>query len=186
TSGFLEGLALAADWLEQDLVDGCVVVGAEETDWPILNAFHLFSPRVICSEGAGALYVSNRQSVDGPGAVELTGITAPHHYSSKTEKLAATKHLRDDLTPLASGASLLCDSRVGLKSYDKSDDTVWSDWSGARMSPKTILGEGLMAGSAWQCVAAIDALKQNAARNALVSIAGCLQQAVGACFAQGN
>ncbi len=184
TSGFLEGLALAADWLDQDLVDGCVVVGAEEIDWPILDAFHLFSPRVVCSEGAGALYVSNRQRVEGSSAVELTGITDPHLYSNQAEKLGATKHVRADLMPLASEASLLCDSRVGLKNYDKSDDAVWSDWSQPRISPKTVLGEGMMAGSAWQCVAAVDALKQNTANNALVSIGGCLQQAVGACFVQ--
>lgn len=183
TGGFLEGIALATEWLNNELVDGCVVVGAEEMDWPTLDAYHLFAPRVICSEGAGALYLSNKQPVDG-SAVELTAITDPHVYSNKAEKIQATNQVRADLTSVASGASFLCDSRVGLQSYDRCDDSVWHDWSQARVSPKTILGEGLMAGSAWQCVAAVDAVRQDTATAALVSISGCLQQAVGACFAR--
>jgi len=181
SSGFLEGLALAADWLEKDLVDGCVVVGSEEIDWPILDAFHLFSPHVICSEGAGALYLSNRSVTDD--AVELTAVSDPHFYSNKSQKIEATKSVRADLIQVGN-AALLCDSRVGIENYDAPENATWSDWSNARLSPKTILGEGMMAGSAWQCVASVDALKQNVARSALVSISGCLHQAVGACFAK--
>jgi 3-oxoacyl-(acyl-carrier-protein) synthase len=178
TSGFLEAVALAADWLEKDLVDGCVVVGAEEMDWPTLDAFHLFSPRVICSEGAGALYVSNRAS-----AVELIAITDPYVYANKPQKIAAAKSVRSDLTKQLAPNSLLCDSQVGVRRYDASEAEVWGDWSNPRISPKTILGEGMMASSAWQCVAAVDALRQAQIDSAIVSISGCLQQAVGASFA---
>jgi hypothetical protein len=177
TSAFLEGIALAADWLERDLVDGCVVVGAEEVDWPVLDSFHLFSKRVVCSEGAGAVYLSNRDS-----SVEVSAITDPEFYSDKKGKIEATKTVRANLTKCISESSILCDSRVGVFNYDKPDEATWRDWSVKRISPKTILGEGLMAGSAWQCVAAIDALRQGAATSAIVSISGCLQQAVGACF----
>ncbi len=180
TSGFLEGIALAADWLEKDLVDGCVVIGSEEIDWPILDAFHLFSHSLICSEGAGALYLSNRKPTDR--VVELTAITDPHFYSNKSQKADAIKQVRAQLTDPGAAASLLCDSRVGCKNYDAPENGVWRDWSNTRLSPKTILGEGMMAGAAWQCVAAIDSLRQTKTDSAIVSISGCLQQAVGACF----
>jgi hypothetical protein len=39
-----------------------------------------------------------------------------------------------------------------------------------------------MAASAWQCVAAVDALRRGAAREALVNVAGCNQQVIGAKF----
>ncbi|MDB6056709.1 MAG: kas 1 [Verrucomicrobiales bacterium] len=182
TSGYLEGIALASDWLEKDLVDSCVVIGSEEIDWPILDAFHLFSHSLVCSEGAGALYLSNRKSTEQ--TIELTAITDPHFYSNKSQKTDAIKNVRSDLASIASASSLLCDSRVDCKHFDAPEDTVWRDWSTSRLSPKTILGEGMMAGAAWQCVAAIDALRQTQTTSAVVSISGCLQQAVGASFAR--
>ncbi len=182
TSGFLDGLALAADWLEDGFVDGCVVVGAEEIDWPTADAFRLFSRRIVCSEGAGAVYLSNRESRDSD-TIELAAITDAQIYSDKRSKVAASKNVRSELNQF-SNASLLCDSRTGIKPYDLADEKTWSDWGSARLSPKTILGEGMMAGAAWQCVAAVDALRQGVAGQALVAISGCLQQAGGACFAR--
>src|SRR5881394_484254 len=55
---FLLGLVLAAEWLEEELVDGCLVVGAEELDWLTADAFLLFTRQVVVSEGAGALYLT--------------------------------------------------------------------------------------------------------------------------------
>jgi hypothetical protein len=39
-----------------------------------------------------------------------------------------------------------------------------------------------MAAAAWQCAAAVDALRQKRSTVALVSSAGSHQQAIGACF----
>jgi hypothetical protein len=180
SSAFLEGIAMAAEWLDNGIVDGCVVVGAEEIDWPTLDSFKLFSPGVICSEGAGAVYVSSRPT---ESAVEIAAITEPHFYSDKKGKVQATKSVRAELSHKSADA-LLCDSRVGVSSFDVPDTTAWHDWSGQRLSPKTLLGEGMMAGAGWQCVAAIDSIRQGAAASAVVSISGCLQQAVGASFAR--
>ena len=180
SSAFLEGIALAAGWLEDGVVDGCIVVGAEEIDWPTLDAFKLFSARVPCSEGAGAIYVSLRPS---DSAVEVVSITDPYVYCDKLGRAHATKCVRADLSA-PSRKTLLCDARAGSDRYDAADTAAWRDWSGLRISPKTILGEAMMASGAWQCVAAIDAVRQKVADSALVSISGCLQQAVGACFAR--
>jgi len=50
------------------------------------------------------------------------------------------------------------------------------------LSPKVVLGEGLAAASAWQCVAAIDALRQQRFSAASISVVGCNEQAIGAHF----
>ena len=42
---FLQGLALAANWLLEDRVDACLVAGGEECDWLTSTAFHLFPAR---------------------------------------------------------------------------------------------------------------------------------------------
>src|SRR5213592_5210520 len=56
-AAFLQGLALAADWLVSERVEGCLVVGAEETDWLTTDAFRRFQRKLILSDGAGAVYV---------------------------------------------------------------------------------------------------------------------------------
>src|SRR6266516_423411 len=54
---FLQGLAMAGDWLLAGRVDGCLVVGAEEIDWLTADAYGLFARKIILSDGAGAVYV---------------------------------------------------------------------------------------------------------------------------------
>src|SRR2546426_11104 len=55
---FLQGLALAADWLCNGQVERCLVVGAEESEWLAVDAFRLSAPAIVLSEGAGAIYLS--------------------------------------------------------------------------------------------------------------------------------
>jgi len=66
---------------------------------------------------------------------------------------------------------------------DGPEAAAWRDWNASRISPKRILGEGLMAASAWQCVAAVAALAEKKYAAANVSVVGCNQQAIGAHFA---
>jgi hypothetical protein len=77
---------------------------------------------------------------------------------------------------------LLCDGLIGVERADRDEQTAWRDWRGSRLSPKKILGEGLMAGAAWQCVAALDALARNQYAAANVSVVGCNEQAIAAQF----
>ena len=39
---FLQGLAVAAQWLDDGVADACVVIGAEESDWTAADALRLF------------------------------------------------------------------------------------------------------------------------------------------------
>jgi 3-oxoacyl-(acyl-carrier-protein) synthase len=171
---FLQGLVLAAQWLASGAVDGCLVVGAEESDWITADSFRLFARRMTLSEGAGAVYL-RRQS---PGAVELAAVTDAFLFTQQCDRSQAAARMRAQL-PVA---PLLVDGTQDLPRYDRAENAAWADWSSERLHPKTLLGEGLMAAAAWQCVTAIDALQQGRAGSALISVVGCNQQAIGAQF----
>ncbi|MDB6067124.1 MAG: Beta-ketoacyl synthase [Pedosphaera sp.] len=176
---FLQGIALATNWLIDDHIDACLVLGGEECDWLTSDAFHLFSRRLILSDGAGALYL--KKTSDAGATAELQCVTDPHLFSSRQGRVKAAQHLRAEL-PSCAPDHLLSDGLLNLAGLDAAEAGAWQDWNSARLSPKVLLGEGLMAAAAWQCVLAIDALKQNSYHAASVSVVGCNQQAIGAHF----
>ena len=176
---FLQGLALAADWLHAGRVDSCLVVGAEELDWLIAEAFDLFHSDGTVSEGAGAVYLARQNP--GEAAARLQAITQPHLFSARADRARAAQNARAELG-LAAGPELLCDSIQGLGYLDKDEENAWSGWQGLRWSPKSVLGEGFMAASAWQCVAAAGALSRGLCQSAAVSVVGYNQQAIAARF----
>jgi hypothetical protein len=176
---FVQGLALAADWLESERVEGCLVVGAEELDWLIAEAFDLFNPGGKISEGAGALYLS--RGTAGQASVHLQAITQSHLFSSPQTRAGAAVKARQELGD-GVGAALLCDGIQGVRRLDEDENAAWSGWRGERWSPKLSLGEGFMAASAWQCVAAAGALSRGLCTSANVSVVGYNQQAIGARF----
>ena len=215
---FLQGLALGADWLLDDRVNACLVIGAEEIDWLTADAYRLFARKIVLSDGAGALYLRRRQppnsassqqgsrrsegsgrfpSREGSGmglaaltpmpessattSVRLHSVTESHLFLQGQTRAEAAQGMRAEL-PAGKAEFLLCDGTQGLRKLDAAELAAWSDWPGARLSPKKILGEGLAAAAAWQCVAAADALRQNQHPAATVSVVGCNQQAIGAHF----
>jgi 3-oxoacyl-(acyl-carrier-protein) synthase len=176
---FLQGLALAADWLLEGRVDGCLVIGAEELDWLVVQAFELFDPEGIASEGAGALYL--RREDEPSSAIELEAVTNSHLFSNKRSRAQSALQARAELGPEPTD-SLLCDGTQDLPRSDEEENVAWKDWRGSRSSPKRLCGEAFMAASAWQCVTAADALSQGHYSTAHVSVVGCNQQAIAARF----
>jgi 3-oxoacyl-(acyl-carrier-protein) synthase len=177
---FVQGLALGAQWLSQGVVDGCLVIGSEEMDWLTADAFRMFSRRLILSEGAGALYL-RRESPEGPG-VELVAITDAHLFSDRLSRADAVQRTAVQLRSDNNREALLCDGLQDVPYLDRGEAEAWRDWTGPRLSPKKVLGEGLMAAAAWQCVAAVDALNRGIPNEALVNVAGCNQQVIGVRF----
>jgi 3-oxoacyl-(acyl-carrier-protein) synthase len=178
---FLQALALAAGWLLDGRVDSCLVVGAEELDWLTADAYRRFSRGVVCGEGAGAVYLSCQPPPAGKAKTELIEISSPRMYLNGMSRVQAIREMRSELPPIATGG-LLCDSLAGWPARDRAETEAWSDWKGARLSPKQVLGESLMAAGAWQCVAALDRLRHGRHPSAIISITGSHQQAIGACF----
>ena len=77
---------------------------------------------------------------------------------------------------------MLFDSQCGSRRTDEPEAAAWADWQGPRFSVKSLLGEGLGAGSGWQCVTAAGWLAAGRAERAIVSAVGSNQQAIGALF----
>src|SRR5262249_53314131 len=176
---YLQGIALGADWLMDGRVDGCVVIGAEETDWLTADAMRLYSRNAVMSAGAGALYL--RRDCPQKPAVRLKAITERAVFGENQSQAQAARSARAQLGPQRSGQCLY-DGVQGVAHLDRAEALAWQDWTGPRISVKRILGEGLMAAAAWQCVAAVDALQQNKFRSAVVSVVGANEQAIAAEF----
>jgi hypothetical protein len=179
---FLQGLALAADWIVTGRVDACLVIGAEELDWLVAQAFELFDPQGIVSEGAGALYLHRNGKLAAP--VELQAITNSYPFANYQERATAAFKVRKEMGPQPNNG-LLCDGTQAVPRLDSHEESAWNSWTGARMSPKRICGEGFMAAAAWQCVIAADSIAAGRYETAQVSIVGCNQQAIAARFGKG-
>jgi len=181
-SSFLQGMSLAAQWLEEDRIDACFLVGAEETNWITADALWHLDRTASISAGAGALCLCRE-----PGwsmGVELAAITDAHTYSAKNNRTRAAGSMRAQLNgiPGHGETELLCDGLGDSSRNNAPEIAAWRDWTGPRISPRRILGEGLMAAAAWQCVAACDALANRRFTTANVSLVGFNQQAIGAKF----
>jgi hypothetical protein len=178
-SAFLQGVALGAGWLAENRVDACLVFGAEETNWIIADALRLLDRQAIVAAGAGALCLCRDHKLSA--GAELAAITDAHTYSAQLGRAQAAHDMRRQLGG-HSPQELLADGLGNNPRADAAECAAWSDWRGARISPKRVLGEGLMAAAAWQCVAACDAVGGGRFAAATVSLVGSNQQAVGARF----
>jgi len=182
-SAFLQGLALGAQWLEENRVDACLVIGTEETNWIIADALRHLDRSAIAAAGAGALCLCREANLSV--GVELAAITDAHTFSARHSRAQAAQAMRRQLGNNSS-SELLCDSLGNRPRTDAAECAAWSDWAGARVSAKKILGEGMMAAAAWQCVAACDAVAEKKFTAANVSLIGANAQAIGARFVAGR
>jgi hypothetical protein len=183
SSAFLQGVALGVQWLQEDRVDACIVIGAEENHWLLADALWHLEHSAVISNGAGALCFCREP--EKAAGVELAAITDAHPYSARQSRMQAAQNMRGQLGAW-SALELICDGLGDSPRADAPEAAAWRDWTGPRLSPKRILGEGLMAASAWQCVAACDAVAAGRYATAAVSVVGSNQQAIGARFAHAN
>jgi len=171
---FLQGVAIAAQWLTDGKVDACLVIGAEETDWIVADAMKLFRRKTIHGAGAGAILFKKDS---GSGAIaELTVITDSFPFTQSQSRFETARRMRAHLPSCAPNELLCCGEQ------DAAENAAWKDWAGARLAPKAILGEAFVAFAAWQCVAACESIRQAEFTAANISVVGVNQQAVGARF----
>jgi 3-oxoacyl-(acyl-carrier-protein) synthase len=175
---FLTGLALGAHWLLDRQVDRCLVVAAEETDWTAANAWRFFTRNSIPAEGAGALLL--QRAGDAPASAVLERVTSPQLFARQTPAQAAAA-VRLEL-PAPTQDELLVSSRSGSPTLDRAETLAFARWPGPVIAPKRVLGEGITAASAWQCVTAVQALREQEAPAATVMVTGSNQQAIAARF----
>jgi 3-oxoacyl-[acyl-carrier-protein] synthase II len=181
SSQFIEGLRVGARWIEDGDCDGVVVIGAEEFDWLSAEAFRLFAPGVVISEGAGALFLEPARP--GVNAVSLTAILGPEIYTARRGKSGAVRHLAEAWATRQGQVAdqTLLDRKNGDPACDAAENAAWADFTGQRISPALILGESQGASVAWQCVVAAGLAKRGE-MPAIVSAAGENEAAAVAAF----
>jgi hypothetical protein len=145
------------------------VVGAEELDWIVADAVRLFDRSSIYAGGAGALYLKR----DSDSNTRLDAVTDSFLFTQRQNRNAARLAMRSQLGSGSAG-ELLCDNETS--------EPVGHAWPGPRLTLQKIVGEAYSASAAWQCVMACDAIREQQAASAAVSIVGANQQAIGARF----
>ena len=117
----------------------------------------------------------------------VSAVTMPQLYRRGIPRETCVRRMRSELPALVPG-ELLCDGWQDAARVDAVERRVWQDWVGARLSPRRILGDGLVAGAAWQLVAAADALRGGEYEAATISLVGCNEQVSGVrlCRAMGS
>lgn len=172
TATWFSAFRVADDWISAGLVDGCLIVSAEETDWLTLEALGLYSPDFIATEGAAAVYLEA-----SPSGIALDSLHGSFDYTSAPERRSALASAFSKTTP----EGILVDGLTGLPRMDRDEIEATSGWTGERMSPVPTLGESMGVRYGFQTIAALEALRDGH-NSATVFAAGGNQHAFSARF----
>jgi 3-oxoacyl-(acyl-carrier-protein) synthase len=157
-------IQMAHDLMAEESLDYCLVVGAEEADWVLCDAYskwrltraeppiELFCgpPRgTILSEGAGALLLGR----DGP--VEITKI---HSGGSFIRQQDAAEWVTRVFSELADERTSLVINSANGTFIDLAEQTALSNGGFLLYSPKPALGESVGPSGIWQVIAGAQAL----------------------------
>ncbi len=176
---FLNGLEIAARWLQEDRCDGVVVVGGEEFDWLCAEAYQLFGADTVYSEGAGALFLE-REGEASSAEISLEALVGPALYTNAHPRSAMA---REVAVESASQEGWVADATLLTRASrsDTDESVAWADFPGRQREVAAILGEGMGAAVAWECVTAA-ALATMDGQPVIVSAIGENEQAGAACF----
>jgi 3-oxoacyl-(acyl-carrier-protein) synthase len=197
-------LKMAEDLMASGALDYCLVVGAEEADWLLCDAYRKWrllrsAPPVepfqepargtILSEGAGAILLSSegRASACPSNSVWIERISSGTNFRHRSEAPAALKKVFSELC--ASPPSLVSASANGTF-VDAAERAARQECSPNALvyCLKEALGESVGASSLWQVIAAAQALttkqvpgnaKVDGLQSALISTCGLNQQVAG-------
>src|SRR5437868_11831171 len=159
-------MKMASDLLDNGELEACLVVGAEEADWLLCDAYHRWRllknepplepfhdpPRgMILSEGAGAVLLARQ------GAVEIDAIDAGGNFSQRRE---ANEIVRRILHDLADEHACVIASANGTFVDLAERNAIEQELPGALVySAKPALGESVGASALWQTIAGAQALR---------------------------
>jgi len=181
SSQFIAGIDLAMQWIEDGLMEGCLVVSAEERDWLSDEALHLFGRSAVAAEGAAAVYLSPTPTAE---AVRVTKMSQAWTYGNTLTPREATTKMKDELKDEA--ADLLCDGLgKAAPAIENAEESVWQGWQAKRLSVRKIVGEGFGISSGWQTVLACEAIRSGDHQSVIVASTGLSQQAAGMVLSKG-
>ncbi len=159
-------LKMAEDLMESETLDRCLVVGAEEADWLLCDAYRKWRllrstppiepfehpPRgTILSEGAGALLL------DRNGSVQLQKIAGGTNFRKQSETGEAVKNVFAELCE--GEIDLVVASANGTFIDAAERAAVLQSCPGAKVyAVKGVLGESVGASSFWQTICGAQSL----------------------------
>jgi 3-oxoacyl-(acyl-carrier-protein) synthase len=159
-------IKMATDLMNNKALDCCLVIGAEEADWILCDAYHkwrflraqppieLFRnpPRgTILSEGAGAVLIARE------GEVEVDKIQCGGNFSHRED---ATGILRRILLDLDKESFCIIGSANGTFVDLAEESALRREHPGAPVyTPKQALGESVGASAMWQVIAGAQCLR---------------------------
>ncbi len=152
TATWFSALTVAEGWIAGGLVDGCLILCAEEIDWLTLEALSLYSRDLIATEGAAAIYVEA-----SPSAIAVESLHGPFGHTVTSERREAIQRAWE--AEKSDPAEILVDGLTGVPRFDKDEHSATSAWTGKRLSPARVLGEGMGIRYGFQTIAAIEALR---------------------------
>jgi len=179
-------LKMAEDLLLDDTLDYCLVVGAEEADWLLCDAYHKWRllrfaeshQGMVLSEGAGAILLGRS------GVVQIDRISAGTNFTHRREASGAVEKVLASLCDSIPG--LVCSSANGTFIDAAEQRAIEKHSPDAHVySVKQALGESVGASSLWQTIAAAQTLltqqlpggkEVEVLETALVSTCGLNQQ----------
>jgi 3-oxoacyl-[acyl-carrier-protein] synthase II len=163
----LFAIKMAEDLMANDELDYCLVVGTEEADWllcdayrkwrllrsaPPIEPFHKPAKGMILSEGAGAILLGR----EGRVQVDITHVGP--HYSKRREAGESLKQVLRCVGPVES--TIVIASANGTFIDEAEAHAISKVFPEAMVyTPKTALGESVGAGSLWQVIVAAQALR---------------------------
>jgi len=197
-------LKMAEDLMENDALDRCLVVGAEEADWLLCDAYRKWRllrsappiepfaqpPRgMILSEGAGAVLLTRS------GAIQIDKIAAGTNFRKQSEAGDSVRKVFSELCP-ESETDVVVASANGTFVDEAERSAIAGACPNAKVyALKGALGESVGASSLWQTIAAAQSLRTQRVpkptscsgepnldgklRRAVVSVCGLNQQVAG-------
>lgn len=180
-------LKMAEDLLAGEALDYCLVVGAEEADWLLCDAYRKWrllrsSPPIepfqepprgmILSEGAGAILLGRS------GRVQVEKIAAGTNFRTQREAGACVEKVFLDLC--ATPPDFVAASANGTFIDEAERAAISMHCPKAKVySIKGALGESVGASSFWQTIYAAQSLGREGPKTAVVSTCGLNQQVAG-------
>ena len=163
----LLAIKMAEDLMASPALDRCLVVGAEEADWLLCDAYRRWRllrdspppepfrspPRgMVLSEGAGAVVI------DRTTAMRLEKVHAGCNFNRRQEAARCVASTFAALEPR--NGDLIVASANGTFIDNAERSAILTHSPDARVyTPKAALGESVGAGSLWQVISAAQALK---------------------------
>jgi len=169
----ITALKFAEQLLDTTDIDRCLVVGGEEIDWILCEAYHIGRFPMLLAEGAAALLLGRS------GKVSLNPIHSGIPFFNQKGGSQALRQVFHDLQTSGPVDLAICGGNGTPK--DLAEQAALEEFfpGSAPFFPKQSLGEPMGAGALIQTIHGVLALQQRGSGRALVSAPGLNQQASG-------